>query len=150
MPFAIPTIWREPRDHHADCYFCSVNMTGFSAKKKHNIVYSVMDSTRRPVKHCEELPIPIPPDDGVDSIEDEVNSDEGATSSIPRPSADHDYTLEGRNFKPKLLTQGQLNDLLETYHFLKRKQSFLPQDYRRKTYLTKMFVSVTAESGIIT
>ena len=68
-------IWREPRDHHEDCYFCSVNVIGFSTKNKHKIVYPTMDSARRPVQHGEELPIPIPPDDGVDSIEDDMDGD---------------------------------------------------------------------------
>src|ERR1700761_9356004 len=35
MAFAIPTIWREPRDHHSDCYFCCVRTSGFSSKSKH-------------------------------------------------------------------------------------------------------------------
>ncbi|XP_076058129.1 uncharacterized protein LOC143035239 isoform X2 [Oratosquilla oratoria] len=95
MPFAIPMIWREPRDHHGDCYFCSVNLTGFSRKNKHKIVYPTMDSARRPVPHCEELPIPIPPDDRANSIEDDVYDDEGVTGGIPGSSADPDYTLEG-------------------------------------------------------
>ncbi len=37
-----------------------------------------MDSARRPVEHNEALPIPIPLDDGQDSIEDDMSGDEGA------------------------------------------------------------------------
>ena len=115
----LPMIWREPRDHHAD-YFCNVNMTVFSAKYKHIIIYLAMDS-RSPVKNCKEMPIPIPPDDGVDSIKDEADSDKSATGGVPRLSVDPDYTLEGRNFEPKLLTQGQLNDLVRDLSLSKEK-----------------------------
>ena len=55
-----------------------------------------MDSARRPVPHGEELPIPIPPDDGVNSIGDDMDGNEGATGGVPGTSADPDYTLEGR------------------------------------------------------
>ncbi len=104
MPFAIPMIWRVPRDHLEDCYFCSVNIMGFSAKNKHQIVYPNLDSACRPVKHDEALPIPIPPDDRLDSIEDDKDGVEAAITGIPEPSADPDYTFQGRNLEPKLFT----------------------------------------------
>ena len=87
-------------------------MTGFAAKNKHNIVYPVMDSARRRVKHCEELPIPIPQGESVDFIEDLADSNDGATAGVPRPSAVPDYRFEGRSFEPKLLSQEQLNYLV--------------------------------------
>ena len=27
-------VWREPKNHHKDCYFCMVDMTGWNQRKK--------------------------------------------------------------------------------------------------------------------
>lgn len=61
MPFAIPMVWQEPRDHLNNCYFCHVNTTAFSFKNKHKVVYTSLDSAIRPV--------PVLPHDGFASVE---------------------------------------------------------------------------------
>ena len=40
MKFGIPMVWREPKNHSDDCYFCTVNMKGFNRFKKSNWFYS--------------------------------------------------------------------------------------------------------------
>ena len=70
MPFAVPMIWREPKDHLTDCYFCKVNVMGYSTKNKHKIVYPNLNSAMRPVPHSESLPIPVPRDDTEASDDD--------------------------------------------------------------------------------
>ena len=40
MPFAIPRVWREPTNHHNDCYFCIVDISkAKSIKGRKNIEY---------------------------------------------------------------------------------------------------------------
>jgi hypothetical protein len=39
MPSAVPTVWRQPRNHLNDCYFC-MKITGFSRFSMHQIEYS--------------------------------------------------------------------------------------------------------------
>lgn len=68
--FAIPIIWREPKDHYNDCYFCAVNTAGLSSKNKHQIVYPNLDSVMRPVPHDITLLISVPPADGLDPVEE--------------------------------------------------------------------------------
>ncbi len=63
-------IWRESRDHHADCYFCNTNTTGFSVKTKHKNIYQNLDSAHRPIPHDVMLPIAFPPQDRLDPIAD--------------------------------------------------------------------------------
>jgi hypothetical protein len=57
MPFAVPSVWREPKDHIRDCYFCLVNVKCFSAKSKHGVQYPILPSAIRPVPH-DGFPIP--------------------------------------------------------------------------------------------
>lgn len=61
MHFAVPTIWREPTNHENDCYFCVVNIYGFSKKTLQSIVYPDFSSATRPGTHSSALPIPFPP-----------------------------------------------------------------------------------------
>ena len=63
MPFAVPMVWREPRDHVIDCsYFCLTEATGFSAKNKNHINYPNLPSAMRPVLQSDDLKVPVPPE----------------------------------------------------------------------------------------
>ena len=61
----------------------------------------------RPVPHDSTLLIPVPPADGLDSVEDECVVD------VERQDAadvDFDPDIDGE--EPKVFTQGELNDLV--------------------------------------
>ena len=65
-----------------------------------------MDSARRPVQHGEELPFPNLSNDGVDTVDHhDMDGAENAIVGVPGQYSDPDYTLEGKKFEPKLLTQ---------------------------------------------
>ena len=34
MQFWVPMVWCEPKNHHSDCYFYMVNMSGWNQRKK--------------------------------------------------------------------------------------------------------------------
>ena len=76
MPFAIPIIWREPKDQLNDCYCCHVDINGFSSKNGHPLVYPSLDSAVRPVLHDITLPIPVPPEDALTSVHHTSDSSE--------------------------------------------------------------------------
>ena len=58
MPFGILRIWREPTNHHDECYFCMVDISKYkNAKDRKKIVYPSISSSIVPVNHGPELPI---------------------------------------------------------------------------------------------
>jgi hypothetical protein len=61
MPLAIPKVWREPKNHLSDFYFCPRDMKGITFKSKRTMEYPDLPSAVRPISHGEELLIPKPP-----------------------------------------------------------------------------------------
>ena len=116
--FGTPMIQREPKDHLKDCYFCKVNVKGFSWKNKQRIKYFNLDSALLPVAHCEEVrgsEITRLP-----NIHDEILSevsttdDEGETINMEFRPTD---ALLGKSI---LFNQVELNDLVRDLYFPKQ------------------------------
>ena len=59
MRFGVSMVWREPKNHHEDCYFCMVDMNGWNQRKKKVWYYPEIESARRPVSRCTEFPVPV-------------------------------------------------------------------------------------------
>ena len=106
-------VWRSPKDHHDDCYFCMVNMSGWNRHKKNSWYYPDLESARRPMPHCEESPIPVfsslpklVSNNDLFAETEEVNSDDSNYSDSMS-----DTTAEWQS-KVKPFRQSQLNDLV--------------------------------------
>ena len=52
-------VWREPRDHVTNCYFCIIKTKGVGKKNRHKISYPNISSAIPLVLHCEALPVPV-------------------------------------------------------------------------------------------
>ena len=107
MPFAIPMVWREPRDHVSDCYFCLSNISGFSSKTKKQIIYINVPSAMRPVPHSDDLPVPTAPSSY--SVGDDDDSDKNVTTA--ETNIDDDFVGPDSS-EPHLINQAELNDLV--------------------------------------
>jgi hypothetical protein len=57
MPLGAPMIWREPKKHISDCYFCLTHVSGHTSKTRDTICYPNLPLALRPVPHGEGLPV---------------------------------------------------------------------------------------------
>ncbi|UYV76697.1 hypothetical protein LAZ67_14001794 [Cordylochernes scorpioides] len=116
MPFAVPMIWREPKDHSSDCYFCLKKNAGITSKSRHTVEYPDLPSAMRPVPHSDILPVPQPPENVIFSDDD----------SDRREQQWDDTNFEaGALSEPHLLTQGDLNDLVRDLDVSKKQSELL-------------------------
>ncbi|UYV60728.1 hypothetical protein LAZ67_1002045 [Cordylochernes scorpioides] len=116
MPFAVPMIWREPKDHSSDCYFYLTKTTGITSKSRHTVEYPDLPSAMRPVPHSDILPVPQPPENVIFSDDD----------SDRREQQWDDTNFEaGALSEPHLLTQGDLNDLVRDLDLSKKQSELL-------------------------
>jgi hypothetical protein len=116
MPFAIPRIWREPTNHHDDCYFCMVDISKYKKNKdRRAIIYTTIPSSLAPVPHSEVYPIPVPPH-SEKSSEEEFSSKED--------NSDSDFCVNPDN-SPHFPNQQELNDLIRDLGLTKSNAELL-------------------------
>ncbi|KAL4120542.1 hypothetical protein QTP88_013214 [Uroleucon formosanum] len=134
-PFAIPMVWREQKNHY-DCYFCNVNVNDFSKKNKHNINYPNLDSAIRPVKHSASLPIPIPPEEGL-NLNIEMECDQDSFDHYDECPEDADYTPDEDKSSLQTFSQGELNNLIRDLSLSKEKAELLASRLKQKKLFQK-------------
>ena len=130
MPFAIPMVWRELKNHGDDCYFCSINVQGYNISNKKDIVYPDLPSARRPVVHGPDLPVPTPPA----SHESLFTS----SSSTETEGERHDeiYEPASGDSTPQLFRQDKLNDLVRDLGLTKESAELLGSRLNAKNLLS--------------
>ncbi|XP_066949408.1 uncharacterized protein [Macrobrachium rosenbergii] len=136
MPFAVPMIWREPKDHFTDCYFCKGNVCGFTVKTRRKIVYPNLESARRPVPHNDDdVPIPVPTENGLHMCDEDVFLEENTTDG-EETEVDADFAIENED-EPQKFSQGELNDLVRDLSLSKDKAELLASRLQEKCLLKK-------------
>jgi hypothetical protein len=100
MPFAMPMQWREQKNHYDDCYFCTINVTGYNKKNKKVIKYPNLLSAIRPVPHGPDLPVPSPHDN---------LSDESESSSLQSHTEEINFEPHQYDRPIDKFTQSELN-----------------------------------------
>ena len=123
MPFAIPTVWRQPTDHVSDCYFCLTSITGVTTNSKHTVQYPNLPSAMRPVPHSVELLVAKPPTNMTLSDSESNNEDVGQANN--NMDCDPTFTGASSSNEPHLLTQGDLNDIVRDLKLSKKQVELL-------------------------
>ena len=88
MPFVVPMVWREGKDHLTDCYLCTTNLKGINGNNKHHVQYLYVPSVIKPVLLAQ---IPVPgPNVTMESSSDSESSDmtDTAECGAYRPEED--------------------------------------------------------------
>ncbi|KAK4882047.1 hypothetical protein RN001_005366 [Aquatica leii] len=131
-------VWREPRCHLTDCYFCMTSTVGFSSKSKLTIEYPNIPSALRLVPHNDTLPIPEPLNTYTLELEIDLKDSE------PQPGAsndtfndDEEYSADLVSPQPHLLTQSELNDLVRDLQLPKTKSQLLGSRLQQWNLLEK-------------
>ncbi|KAL4721288.1 hypothetical protein ACJJTC_014295 [Scirpophaga incertulas] len=114
MPFGQPMIWREPKDHVSDCYFCLTDVKGFSKKSKHTVNYPEVSSVTKPIPHSEDLPVPTPP-----SHVEHSSTNSGSDDEF------EDIQVASTSESPHLINQAELDDLVRDLDLPKEKSELL-------------------------
>ena len=111
LKFGVPMVWKEPKNHVDDCYFCLVNVKGFNKKNKQHLQYPNIHSAMRPIPHSDKVPVPIftklP-----DIDEDQLRSSTSSTNSDD-DDEEQDIAHEAWNAgRISLYSQSELNNLI--------------------------------------
>ena len=104
MQFGVPMVWREPKNHHDDCYFCMVNISGWNQRKKKGWYHSNIESAQRSIPHCAEVPVPVftsLPDLTADELLLEAMDDPDSSNSSVSSSSSMAAPASSLSAKPK-------------------------------------------------
>ena len=125
MPFAIPRVWREPTNHHDDCYFCMVGISKYKkTKDRKKIVYPSIPSSIAPLNHGPELPIPQPPT--MHAISSTSSEDD---------DADFEVDTQCSSIDPYFPNQNELDDLTRDLGLTKAKAKIISSHLKEWNFL---------------
>lgn len=107
-----PTIWREPKDHETDCYFCLCNTKGFNKKNKKNLIYPNVQSV-------------TPAKIGTIDRSEETVSQSSVLESMDTDEIDEPGSFDFEDISsdegPKFFDQDGLNDFIRDLNLPKDK-----------------------------
>ena len=126
LKFGIPMVWREPKNHVSDCYFCAIDVTGINRKNRKVLKYPDLESARRPVAHSDECPVPVYV----------MLSDDSDNGSTPAQESQEDGETDFSDDRPHPFSQNELNDLVHDLNLSKSSSELLASRLKEKKLLS--------------
>ena len=126
LKFALPMVWREPKNHFNDCYFCLSDMTGINKNTKKAWKYPNLESAIRPVVHSEELPVPV----FLTEPDTATTSNDGC-SDYKEPSVLHGSSQ---------FNQSELDDLVRDICLSKDQSEILASRLQKKIFCIQVLI----------
>ena len=126
LPFGVPMLWREPKEHLTDCYFCLVNTKSIGKKNRQNFSYPSIPLAIRPVLHSDEFPLPL--FNGFLSSESEETGSEEERMDIEYKQTDaesENSSTESKKAVRHQFNQSELNDLVRYLDLSKQAAAIL-------------------------
>lgn len=126
--YKAPMIWREPSNHHDDCYFCVTKIIGINNKNCSKWIYPELKSAIRPVLNTSDTPAPQQPcmsSEHPAECSQQIHNDED--------SGDSDFVCSG---DPRPLNQNDLNDLIRDLGLSKTASEILASRLKERNLLT--------------
>ena len=114
-------VWRKPKNHVSDCYFCAIDVTGINIKNGKVLKYPDLESARRPVAHSDECPVPV----------FVMLSDDSENGSTPAQESQEDEETDFSDDRPHLFSH-ELNDLVRDLNLSKSSSELLASRSKEK------------------
>ena len=136
LPFDVPMVWREPKEHLTDCYFCLVNTKGIGKKNRQNFSYPSIPSAIRPVLHSDEF-LPQVCNGFLSSEHEETESEEERMDMEYKKTdtESEDSSTESKKAVPQQFNQSELNDLVRDLDLSKQAAEILASRLNEKHVL---------------
>jgi hypothetical protein len=123
------TIWREPKNHLDDFYFCSFNLKGINRKNRHKWEYPSDASVKLPIEHSDDVPIPSISFTAEQILQTSVDDDFLETRS------ENDSEFEFSLLTPQRFLQNEHDDLARDLNLSKQASELLASRLKEKNQL---------------